>query len=286
MHGLKVPPPHGQQQTWTLDALMEAYPSSPSDDQANEPTESNALAGLPVLLPSDVGPGQVNGSLRETPETMTVTDTSARMPGSSSNTGLPPSMDWPNDLLFDTQSDSGADWVWNLPVLDESFTGNDQESASAAALMDLCASVSGPSMFDAHTRSGELADGIILDEDHDEVTSQISERMGGLLANKEGRWRFYGATSNLHLAKGRSILWSRPRAHQEQLALNSARLKLLELDQPIDPSLEQHFINLYFSWHNASMYIVDQEYFEQGRKAYMRDHKQSEFYSEFLANAM
>jgi hypothetical protein len=110
--------------------------------------------------------------------------------------------------------------------------------------------------------------------------------MGGLLASKEGNWRFYGATSNFHLAKGRLALSSVPRSHPQQKTLAAARLKLLGLDINIDVSLEAHLLDLFFAWHNSSMHIVDHEFFERGRSLYSCDYKPSEFYSEFLVNAM
>lgn len=78
------------------------------------------------------------------------------------------------------------------------------------------------------------------EEDHREVTGQISDRIGTLLGTSEGNWRFYGATSNLHLSKDRQILQLEPRSMSQQQALISAQLEFLQLNHTFDAHLIRH----------------------------------------------
>ena len=124
------------------------------------------------------------------------------------------------------------------------------------------------------------------EEDHKEVTGLISDRIGTLLDTAKGNWRFYGATSNLHLSKDRHALQLEPRRTSQQQARMSGQLKFLQLDHAFDAHLTQHLIKLYFTWQNPSLHIVDQDAFEQGRDLCIGKGERSTFYTEFLVNAM
>lgn len=124
------------------------------------------------------------------------------------------------------------------------------------------------------------------DEDRKEVTGQISDRIGTLLGTAKGNWRFYGATSNIHLSKDRHVLQLEPRSSSQQQARVSAQLAFLELYHPFDAHLIQHLIKLYFTWQNPSLHIVDEHAFEQGQDLHVRQGEKSTFYTDFLVNAM
>lgn len=289
-HGLEVPPPADQQNAYTLNSLMEAYPSSPMDAQASNSADIDVIPSPSLshvqdpemMIPGDCPPLNHNGATFQDSS-----HDSASVFSLYHNSTA--SIDWSNDLSLANQPALDADWVWNMSAIGES-SNHQRDLPTSAALTDLFASASGPPIYDVSHQPMDLdqfGSNITTDnEDHNEVTSQISERMGGLIANREGQWRFYGATSNLHLAKGRPASGNATKGHAQQASRNSARLKLFSVAQTVDADLVQHLINLYFSWHNASLHIVDQEYFEYGRVLNDRDHKQSAFYSDFLVNSM
>jgi hypothetical protein len=124
------------------------------------------------------------------------------------------------------------------------------------------------------------------EEDHKEVTGQISDRIGTLLDTAKGNWRFYGATSNLHLSNDRHALQLEPWSISQQQARISAQLEFLDLDHTFDAHFTQHLIRLYLTWQNPSLHIVDQDAFEKAQELRIRKGEKSTFYTEFLVNAM
>jgi hypothetical protein len=201
---------------------------------------------------------------------------------------------WQNAPVADFSAMTDADWVWSVPITGEGYNPNYLDMSASAPLMDFFASASGPPLFDAQTepmdllpnnRNPENSEASEY-EDHAEVTNQISDRMGGLLVSKDGQWRFYGATSNLHLARSRSDFGLATKGISQQKSQNEERLRLFGVAQEVDPTLVQQLLDLYFSWHNSSLHIVDHDVFQHGRDLYTRECRSSTFYSEFLVNAM
>lgn len=202
---------------------------------------------------------------------------------------------WPNGSMADFSTMVDADWVWNMPITGQGYNPSYLDMSNSAPFMDFFASASGPPLFDVQTESMDMPPNnhnmaenseALEYEDHAEVTDEISDRMGGLLASKDGQWRFYGATSNLHLARNRSDFGSATKSISQEMSQNAERLTLFGIAQTVDSTLEQQLLDLYFSWHNASLHIVDQDVFHQGRRLYKRECKTSTFYSQFLVNAM
>lgn len=202
---------------------------------------------------------------------------------------------WQNAPMADFSFMTDADWVWSMPIAGDGYNPNYLDMSASAPLMDFFASASGPPFFDVQTEPMDLLpnNSSMVEnseaseyEDHAEVTTQISDRMGGLLVSKDGQWRFYGATSNLHLARSRSDFRTATKGISQQMSQNEGRLSLFGVAQTVDSKLVQQLLDLYFSWHNASLHIVDHDVFQQGRDLYTRECKSSTFYSEFLVNAM
>ena len=207
----------------------------------------------------------------------------------------PDIFNWSNGSMADFSTMADADWVWNMPITGEGCNPSYLDMSDSTPFMDFFASASGPPLFDVQTESMDLPpnnhntaeDNETSEyEDHAEVTNEISDRMGGLLVSKDGQWRFYGATSNLHLARSRSDFGSATESISQEMSQNAERLKLFGVAHTVDPTLVQQLLDLYFSWHNASLHIVDHDVFQRGRHLYTRECKSSTFYSEFLVNAM
>ncbi|EEA28237.1 hypothetical protein TMatcc_003440 [Talaromyces marneffei ATCC 18224] len=125
------------------------------------------------------------------------------------------------------------------------------------------------------------------DEAEREVIEQLSSRMGTLKLAGDGHLRFYGPTSNLNLVDVASTSKQRPGPdvrsvrHDGQELLNHLRI-----GQDVEPSLENHLIELYFTWQNPSLYIVDREMFMLARAKWRDELDDTPFYSEVLTNAM
>ncbi|KUL90896.1 hypothetical protein ZTR_00961 [Talaromyces verruculosus] len=125
------------------------------------------------------------------------------------------------------------------------------------------------------------------DEAEREVIEQLSSRMGTLKLAGDGHLRFYGPTSNLNLVDVTITSKQRPGPdvrsvrHDGQELLNHLRI-----GQHVEPSLESHLIDLYFTWQNPSLFIVDREMFTLARAKWRDELDDTPFYSEVLTNAM
>lgn len=196
------------------------------------------------------------------------------------------------DMLFN----ANADWIWSMAAMDEPCGGFAVDTSGLGNLLDPSADMSsGPSFGDIPPQAPQAFDTSQSrgnddtstdDEDHDEVTGQLSDRLGTLLASKNGDWRFYGATSNLHLVKGRSLWEVAGKNYAQPEGRTSTRLELFRVAHPVDADLTRHLIKLYFAWHNASLHVVDQELFEKAIEPYLNSKQPSKAISEFLVNSM
>ncbi|KAI9926885.1 hypothetical protein MW887_003983 [Aspergillus wentii] len=124
------------------------------------------------------------------------------------------------------------------------------------------------------------------DEAEKDVIEQLSNRIGTLKIAGDGHLRFYGATSNLNLVdvsatQQRQRPDARTVRHDGQDILNHLRV-----GQPVDQAMEDHLIELYFTWQNPSTYVVDKEMFMIARSKWRNEFDDTAFYSEVLTNAM
>ena len=124
------------------------------------------------------------------------------------------------------------------------------------------------------------------DEAENDVIEQLSHRIGTLKIAGDGHLRFYGATSNLNLVdvsatQQRQRPDARTVRHDGQDILNHLRV-----GQPVDQALEDHLVELYFTWQNPSTYVVDKEMFMTARTKWRNELDDTPFYSEVLTNAM
>ncbi|QMW27634.1 hypothetical protein G4B84_002923 [Aspergillus flavus NRRL3357] len=124
------------------------------------------------------------------------------------------------------------------------------------------------------------------DEAEKDVIEQISNRIGTLKIAGDGHLRFYGATSNLNLVdvsatQQRQRPDARTVRHDGQDILNHLRV-----GQPVDQALEDHLVELYFTWQNTSTYVVDKDMYMIARSKWRNEYDDTPFYSEVLTNAM
>ncbi|KAL6231709.1 hypothetical protein BDW75DRAFT_233379 [Aspergillus navahoensis] len=124
------------------------------------------------------------------------------------------------------------------------------------------------------------------DEAEKDVIEQISHRIGTLKIAGDGHLRFFGATSNLNLVdvsatQQRQRPDARTVRHDGQDILNHLRV-----GQSVDQALEDHLLELYFTWQNCSTYVVDKEMYYTARQKWREEFDDTPFYSEVLTNAM
>jgi hypothetical protein len=118
----------------------------------------------------------------------------------------------------------------------------------------------------------------------EDLIDQLSDRVGTLRIGPRGETQFYGPTSTFNLVDmplsqqsiAQSVLWN----------INYDSLDRLGISQEVPIDLEEHLINLYFSWHNPACRIVDRKRYEAAKERSYSEMEHSPFYSESLRNAM
>ncbi|KAL4950635.1 fungal-specific transcription factor domain-containing protein [Aspergillus filifer] len=119
-------------------------------------------------------------------------------------------------------------------------------------------------------------------EDVEGLIDELSDRVGTLQIGPGGRTRFFGPTSTFNLA--------------DMLATNTSGIHLAQNDaldclsrlgsnKAVPAALEEHLIDLYFSWQDPSFHVIDRRIYEDAKTKWyaMGD---TPYYSEALRNAM
>lgn len=109
------------------------------------------------------------------------------------------------------------------------------------------------------------------------LIDEISDRVGTLKIGPGGKTRFCGPTSTFNLT---DVPLSDD--HETQQRIRSYHIGA---DKEIPAALEDHLVNLYFSWQDPSFHVVDREIYEDA-KAKWHNMEETPFYSEALRNAM
>ena len=122
------------------------------------------------------------------------------------------------------------------------------------------------------------------EEPESDLVHEVSARFGALRLASDGQLRYYGAATNYHLLAG-----SR---HDEVIETFTTkqeilgRLEQVGLDQEVPTDLEEHLIDLYFTWHNPSHLNVDRDTFFAARSSGVGTAINTGYASALLLNAM
>lgn len=298
-HNLDVPSTDPDNRA-TLDQLSSLYaPPACELNAADKDTSPGVLhrpQGLPDLDP--VGPNAATVDMMSSPQTARHLDPFHITPNSFQTAFQAPEIaaqepfvmhppDFSTSILpFNQFFD--VDWVWNHSMVD--YMENDidldglqvpeQRPNDPLSDADPQSSTSDPSP-PTLLNDDESTD----DEDQCVVTNELSHRLGSLLMTDNGERHFYGATSNLHLARGGNLpVMCANRSDKGQKS--QARLEAAGLDDDMSRNLEDHLVQLFFAWHNTSLYIVDEAIFTKARQDFQQGKQDTMFYSPFLMNAM
>lgn len=254
-----------------LQATPDLDPVGPCSQNVNIVVSPQAPGDLDLL---HLGPGSLHDTF-QAPETVTEDPFIMNPPDYSMPT-------LPFNHLFD------VDWVWNHSMVD--YMENDVDFDGLQALQqranDPLSEAEPPSSFSDPSPPTLLNDEESTDdEDHSVVTNELSHRLGSLLMTDNGERHFYGATSNLNLARGGNLpVMYANRVDKGQKT--QARLEAAGLDEEMGGSLEDRLVQLFFAWHNPSLYIVDEAIFAKARQEFQQGKQDNLFYSPFLMNAM
>jgi hypothetical protein len=118
----------------------------------------------------------------------------------------------------------------------------------------------------------------------DDPTEQLTSRLGRLQIAEDGRLRYYGATSNLHMIRNGLSSCVRPNIRSTFIHGESA-LARAGFHWESNPEYEEHLTNLFFAWHNSFLGAVDRDVYEQQREVYLSGQTTS-YFSPTLENAM
>ncbi|KAJ4136570.1 hypothetical protein NW768_004187 [Fusarium equiseti] len=192
-----------------------------------------------------------------------------------------------HQFLTDTNID--ADFIWYMSTL-PSLSADIEDQLAGPLLNSLGGE--NPTNFQDNYGSPDLStvdppqendEDHAEEEDTAEVSHQFSERLGTLLLDANREWRFYGATSNLHLVHGDfgHHFPDFSRRKSVQAILDSAGV-----GHAVSEELISHLITLYFTWQNPSLRVVDQKAFQTARNEFLLSPREDGIYCEFLVNAM
>ncbi|KAL1591350.1 hypothetical protein SLS60_012049 [Paraconiothyrium brasiliense] len=145
-------------------------------------------------------------------------------------------------------------------------------------------SISG-SLEKAPIETTSPSDGDIEDnESVEELVDLLSDRMGTLQIGEDGQIRYYGPTSTFGLLNMSST--DPLHVHRSVRDDGQEYLDRLDVGAKVPHELEEHLVNLYFTWQDASFHIVDREMYEAGKLKWHQDMLDTPYYSEALRNAM
>jgi hypothetical protein len=158
----------------------------------------------------------------------------------------------------DTWEASPSDWSWQILNEFSTFSSMNYALASDSFMIDPTsgANQQGNELHNDQPGSTSTSD----DEAEIDIVPRLAARLGGLRPAEDGRLRYYGAASNHHFLGNSSF---RPSGLDVQEMQRSAAiaLKNAQLDQEVPSSLQDHFIKLFFTWHNPCHTTVDRAMF-------------------------
>jgi hypothetical protein len=124
------------------------------------------------------------------------------------------------------------------------------------------------------------------DEDNTELVNQLSARLGSLRLAPDGKLRYFGTASNLHLIDNQTRSGENFMLRTPSRVNTQSLLEVADLHQAVDVQLEEHLLRLFFTWHNPSSYIVDEEVFYTARQSWFNTGVQNSYYNDVLKDAM
>lgn len=118
----------------------------------------------------------------------------------------------------------------------------------------------------------------------EELVNQLSARLGALQFGTDGQFRYYGPTSNFNLLE--MPVPDNQTIHRTLRKDGHEQLQRLGIDKEVPMDIEEHLIQLYFTWHDPALHVVDREMYEQAKKKWRIQAEDTTYYSEALTNAM
>lgn len=187
---------------------------------------------------------------------------------------------------------STASWDWNIAA--ETMAQGNMMSPSYVPSDPSPQGFSGdvPNSHQQRSISGEVLscpsledDGIGSSPGVDELVDQLSDRVGTLHIRPGGHIRFYGSTSNFNLLESPASDVSM-NVHRTIRNDGAEHLHRLGVDKAVPTEIEDHLMNLYFTWQDPSFHAVDRQIFQDAKVLWCDKREETSYYSEALKNAM
>ncbi|KAK6224319.1 fungal specific transcription factor [Colletotrichum tabaci] len=185
--------------------------------------------------------------------------------------------------LQNTTARTIAEWDW----------GPDGDDHSCPPRVDI-ASVRAPShpLLSTYSEDAALSDNDDEDDDdagsdttEEDLLNQLSDRLGSMHIDPNGRISYFGPTSNFRLVElpAGSDTLSVGRTVRND---GQEHLDKMGLGKPVPPDLEEHLMSLYFAWQDPYTHVVDRALYEEAKHNWISREEETPYYSEALKNAM
>ncbi|KXH27185.1 hypothetical protein CSIM01_12054 [Colletotrichum simmondsii] len=201
--------------------------------------------------------------------------------GNDATVGLAPPV---QDGLLNLTTKAIAEWEWSPS---ENAENADNIITNGGGI----ASVQTPSHPLLSTYSGEAA---LSDNEEDDAGSgtteedlvnQLSDRLGSLQIGPNGHISYFGPTSNFSLMElpvgADTLAVDRTVRNDGQEHLDN-----MGYGKQVPQDLEDHLINLYFTWQDPFQHVVDRTLYEEAKHSWHEREEDTPYYSEALRNAM
>ncbi|KAJ0327007.1 hypothetical protein COL5a_006181 [Colletotrichum fioriniae] len=119
----------------------------------------------------------------------------------------------------------------------------------------------------------------------EDLVNQLSDRLGSLQIGPNGRISYFGPTSNFSLMElpvgADTLAMDRTVRNDGQEHLDN-----MGYGKQVPQDLEDHLINLYFTWQDPFQHVVDRTLYEEAKHSWHEREEDTPYYSEALRNAM
>lgn len=255
------------------------------EETANKVLETLGLSILPKYDDILAAPDFVKPDMHHPPQQADDLSMTENAPHASSNMQL----GFPSDHTLEAESSVNQSWGDSLFTDDIYAMSWDSNMVSPdwpwtalftsdQGLLPTTEQLAGP-VVPANQSSGSGDE----DEVDQEVVGEIAARFGSLHVAPDGKLRYFGTPTNVHLFNSGKGPYSSPRS----IEVDGAQLlRNAELERDIPPDIEQHLLELYFAWHNACNPVVSEDLFWTLHQQRGQSKDNSGYYSDVLTNAM
>ena len=123
------------------------------------------------------------------------------------------------------------------------------------------------------------------EEEDTDLMKQLSHRLGALRLASDGKMRFFGGSSNMHLLERERSLDEEPEIRDVERD-GQELLEKAGVGKAVPVDLEEHLTELYFRWHDTCFHAVDKDTYDDAKQRWRGGQQSSDFYSDVLSNAI